>query len=377
MNGQDQERQPRWKRGGGAVKLHHGAWYIRFSHGGTRREERTNARTEREARKILRDRLTDVGRGEYLPDAAKTRVGDLYEDMARDYRLNGKDAGGLERRWKKHLEVAFGSDLAAAVTTARLREYVEERSIAGAKPATIQVELAFLRRMFRLGLQGGKVLRVPVFPTITVNNTRKGFFEKDAFERVVAELPGYLRPLATVGYWIGWRKGELLDLERRQVDLEAGTVRLDPGTTKNKEGRLVYLPPEALAVLREWDVHTRELEREKNVIVRHVFHRDGAPIGNFHVAWHSACRRARVPGMIFHDLRRTAARNYVRSGVSEHVAMKVLGHKTRSVFDRYNITSEDDLRQAAATVLAAPRIGTIVGPVADFTKKKASISTTS
>ena len=366
----NEKKNRRWKRGGGAVKLHHGAWYVRFTYGGKRKEERTRAKSEREARTILRNRLTDADRGDYLPEATKTRVAELYEDMRRDYAINRKREADLKKRWAGHLEPVFGGDAAAAITTARIRKYIEERFAEKAAPATVKLELAALRRMFRLGYQGGKVVRVPHFPTIAINNTRAGFFERDAFEKVLAELPDHLRPLATVGYWLGWRKGELLGLERRQVDLETGAVRLDPGTTKNNEGRLVYLPPEALTALREWDNKTQTLEREGGVIMRHVFHYDGKPIRYLDAAWRSACKRAGVPGMFFHDLRRTAARNYVRSGVPERVAMKVLGHKTRSMFDRYNITSEEDLKQAASRVVSAPRIGTTMGPVADLRARR-------
>jgi integrase len=100
-------------------------------------------------------------------------------------------------------------------------------------------------------------------------------------------------------------------------------VRLDPGTTKNREGRVVYLPPEALAALKAWDEQTRQLERERNIIVRSVFHRDGESVRDLYAAWRSACDRAGVPGMLFHDLRRTAARNYVRSGNHESVVMRI------------------------------------------------------
>lgn len=141
-------------------------------------------------------------------------------------------------------------------------------------------------------------------------------------------------------------------LERRQLDLDAGTITLDPGTTKNGEGRVIYLPADALAALRTWDEKTRELERERGSIIRHVFHRHGRRITEFpYSVWHAACAAAKIPGTRKpHDFRRTAARSYRRSGVSEGVVMKILGHKTRSIFERYNIKNEDDLREAAQAV---------------------------
>jgi integrase len=207
-------------------------------------------------------------------------------------------------------------------------------------------------------------MRVPHFPTIRLDNARKGFFEREQFEKVRAELPDYLRPLVTVGFWTGWRKSELLRLERRQMDLESGTLRLDPGTTKNKQGRTVYLPREALSVLKEWDEKTTALERERGITVRYVFHNEGRPIRNFYHAWRSACNRAGVAGRMLHDFRRAAARNYIRAGVSERVAMELLGHKTRAIFDRYNITSEQDLREAADKV-ASSSVGQALGKTAE------------
>ncbi len=78
-----------------------------------------------------------------------------------------------------------------------------------------------------------------------------------------------------------------------------------------------------------------------------IFHRKGRQIGDFRKAWTTACEKAGVPGRIPHDFRRTAVRNLVRAGVPERVAMQMTGHKTRSVFERYNIVSEGDLDAAA------------------------------
>jgi integrase len=347
-------------------------WYIRLPLGnGKRKEEPTESVSRKEAKAIRDRRLVDLREGRYEPNAAKTKVAELVENLKRDYRINGRNEKEIAQRWT-HLEPTFGNDVAAAVTMTRLNLYVELRISKKAKPATIQRELACLRRAFRLGFQAGKVFRVPPFPSISVQNAREVFFERDEFERLLKELPdNFIRPLVTLAYWIGFRRGELLKLEWRQVDLEKGTIRLGIGTTKNKDGRLVYLPAEALDTLKAWREHTSAVEREKSKIVTRVFHRDGVPVEFFpYKAWRSACKRARLSGRRPHDFRRTMARNYRRSGEAEGVIMKIGGWRTRSVFDRYNIVAEDDLRRAAERVTIVPN-GAKTGQVAslDSTRK--------
>jgi integrase len=159
-----------------------------------------------------------------------------------------------------------------------------------------------------------------------------------------------LRPVVTFAYYTGWRKREILSLKWNQVDLAAKAVRLDPGTTKNREGRTIALDGELLEVIQgQWERRkVAEIPGQSpTLLCPYVFHREGKPIRDFRGAWETACGEAKLTGRLFHDFRRTAVRNMVRAGVPERVAMMVSGHKTRSVFDRYNIVSEEDLKEAA------------------------------
>ena len=170
--------------------------------------------------------------------------------------------------------------------------------------------------------------------------------------------------MAAFAYTFGWRKDEILGLTWERVDLAAGTVRLDPGTTKNREGRTVILTANLRAVLLEqWKqacliVKRRTLEataRDIAEAVPWVFHRNGEEIRDFRGAWATDCKTAGLTGRIPHDFRRTAVRNMTRAGIPERVAMKITGHKARSVFDRYDIVSEADLRKRPSGSRPRPR----------------------
>ena len=182
---------------------------------------------------------------------------------------------------------------------------------------------------------------------LTENNTRQGFFERPDLEAVVAALPDYLRDFTRFAYLTGWRKGEIISLRWTDVDRDAGASRLRPEAAKTGRGRTVMLEGDLAELIdRRWQ--GRLFEKDGKVRVSDlVFHREGESVGDFRKAWATACQTAGVPDKLFHNLRRTAARNMVRAGVPERVAMAVTGHVTRSMFDRYNIVNEEDLRRAS------------------------------
>ncbi len=82
------------------------------------------------------------------------------------------------------------------------------------------------------------------------------------------------------------------------------------------------------------------------VLAATIFHREGHAVGDFRKSWATACKQAGLLGRIFHDFRRTAVRNPTRAGVPTNVAMAISGHKTDSIFRRYDIVNEADLAQA-------------------------------
>jgi integrase len=280
-----------------------------------------------------------------------------------DYTLNKKKSlEWVQRRIKLHLTPIFGGRRLSAIRASDLRAFAAARVKAGASAAEINRELAIVRRAFRLAVKSETYHgHVPAFPMLAENNVRDGFFNQETFQAVYDKLPAALRPVMRFAYVTGWRiHSEVLPLEWRQVDRKAHTIRLNVGSTKNKKGRHIDYSQNAdlLAVMDTlWKEH--EGLQEAGTIAPLVFQRRGKRIKDFRGAWHKACRAAGVPGRLPHDLRRSAIRHLVRSGVPDTVAMRISGHRTRSVFDRYDITSEADIREGLGKVSEA--VGTIRG----------------
>jgi integrase len=333
----------------GSIYKRGAVYWIKYHRNGRPFYESSGSTAQKDAKNLLMLREGDIARGvPVTPQVTRCTIDELLADVVTDYEINKKKSLEALRHRLKHLLPHFGGWRAAAVTPADVRRYVAERQAANAANAQINRELAALKRAFTLGVEGGKILTRPKIAMLEEHNVRQGFFERDQFEAVRTRLPADIRPVVTFGYLTGWRiLSEVLPLPWRQVDFTAGRVRLEPGTTKNKQGREFPLTAELRALLEAQRAHTDTIQRLQGKIIPTVFHRDGAPIRDFYGSWHSACRAAAVPGRIPHDFRRTAVRNLVRAGIPERVAMTMTGHKTRAVFENYNIVSPGDLDDAA------------------------------
>lgn len=343
-------------------------WWAKLYQDGVPMYKSTKLSDRREAQSLHDIWAGELRQGTFLPRADRTRYEELVADLKQHYRnTESRDLVEVDKRLK-HLDAFFEGTRAAKIDASVVGRYIEHRRKQQGANGTINRELGVLTRMFKLALEGRRVTQVPVIRKLKEAAPRQGFFERHQFEAVVRRLPVDLQVAATIAYTFGWRtQSEVLTLERRQLDLEAETLRLEPGTTKNDDGRLVYLTPELKSLLAAQVERVEALQRKLGRIIPWLFphleqrggHINRRLVGtmksDFRKAWVTACKRAGVPGALRHDFRRTAVRNLVNGGVAERVAMTVTGHKTRSVFDRYHIVSPADLKEASRKLAQSGR----------------------
>lgn len=281
-----------------------------------------------------------------VPEGTPLTFDTMAQTYLQDYALQRYRTMSTARARVEHLRSFFAGWSVEAMTADAARRYQLYRREQGAEAATINRETSALSRMFQLAIRRGLIERMPLFPKrLEENPPREGFFEHNEFLQVRAELPPAFQDVLDFAYYSGWRRNEILYLTWDDVDFRGGVVRLTPRRSKTRTGRVLPISSPLRQVLER-----REQLRLKGD--PRVFHRDGVPVRTWRYALRDACQRAHVPHRLLHDCRRTAARNLVRAGVPERVAMLLTGHKTRAVFDRYNIVNERELLSAGQTLAA-------------------------
>lgn len=326
--------------------------------------ESAQTRDESAARKALAKRLRQAanhrdGLSNFeAPSQRRVLVTELLEDLLAEYRR--REIKGYERVWYRirkgsPLDAGLGSRRVDRLTTDHVVAYTETRRENGLSKASVNRDVELLGAALRLALQKGKIARAPKMPIrlSEKENVRKGFFEKSELDALLPNLPEPLDDMARLAFATGWRRGELLGLTWDAVSRTE--IRL--GITKNGEPRSLPLDGplrEVFDRLRK----AREYVTESGVgLSAYVFHRRGKIISKntFGKQWRAACVKAAVGrrvlnekgsliyvGKHFHDFRRTAARNMIRGGVPQSIAMRVTGHETDAMFTRYDITDDRD-----------------------------------
>jgi integrase len=336
-------------------------WHIRYyDAAGIRKSESTGTDNEAKANRFLVKRQGQIAAGQNVEP--KKNVG----AMAKAYfaHLEVKSAAvdqGLPaptqawqaktkkrnyrlqlRRWELHLEDHFAG--ARKVLSNHLDEYITSRRKEGAKDPTIQRELSLLQKM----LNHANVPNLPKFPRLAESLPRQGFAEDAQFEQLRNHLvDAGVRGIVSIAFRYGFRKEELQNLLCRQVNFADKSLHLYQGTTKNSQPRKIVLDA---ASLEEIKAAAKGKGPDDYVFTWTTGNKKGKRIRDFRESWNMACEAAKLPELLFHDLRRSAVRRMVRRGVPPLVARRISGHLTDAVFQRYDITSDQDLALAAEKI---------------------------
>jgi integrase len=361
------EGKPRRARGEGGLFRMAGSkvWWTKIN--GTRQS--TGTRIKGEALEVLRKRQGRDLLGIADPaDLRRITYEDARAALIADYKNNERASlktlidGTLTVDGMKYVDKFFSGRPVVDISRDVVQSFIESRRRDGAAPATINRNTALLHRMLELLALGNQHLHIPEFQKLREPKARQGFCEREDFAKLFDAIgttdtpnPELLQTFILFLYTTGCRTGEAKSLRWNQVDLNERIIRVEDEQTKNDEPREIPLAD---------DVYDRLKKIPESKRVGLLF-----PVGNFRKAWQSACVKAGLgtltpgpmngnygtyEGLIPHDFRRSAVRNLRKAGVAEGVAMKVSGHKTREVFERYNIVTSDDTKEAVRRVPSAP-----------------------
>ncbi len=331
-------------------------WWIAYYHRGKEYRESSSFTSEEKARRKLKKRLQDIGNRRFVPNEDRVSFDNIVVDLENEYRVNGRRSLSTAKNHIRHLKGYFGMDRAVDIIPDRVMAYQLHRQDERASKATTNREIACLGRMLSLAVELKKISFKPKFKMLDGEKIRQGFLEHGDFLTLLNNLPDYLKPTVEFLYYSGWRKGAAGNLEWKDIDMEGKMARLRIENSKNKEPWVVPLAG------RLWDI-VQGRHQDRRLDCPYVFHRDGKRIGDFKKAWKTACKKSGLTETLVHDLRRCTARNLSRANVPEVLAMKITGHKTNSMYRRYRIVDEDELREAQERLQAhlekqsnAPRV---------------------
>ena len=261
----------------------------------------------------------------------------MLDDFIEDYQRRGMRDVVITQYRSKHLRKFFTDKAVTDIDERQIDLYIKHRLKIGRSRTTVNRESQLLGQAMRLAERKKLLTNMPHIEKFSEkDNARQGFFEREELERMLEYLPEYLKDITRFAYHTGWRKGEILTLE--WSDIQDDVIRLKPQIAKNKDGRVIIIIGEIANIIAR-----RQADRVDSC--PYVFHREGHRIKHYNRAWRTAREKAGLPGKLMHDNRRTAARNMDRAGVPRQVAKQITGHKTDSMYNRYNIVNEKDVRE--------------------------------
>lgn len=348
--------------------------------------------------------LSEVGLEE-RPKPETVTVTQLLNYLQSNYEARGKWDRTNTSLFKATRE-NFGNRVAGSITAKDIEEYIKQMKQDEYSESTIAHRLQVLAQAHEHARETGvstiPAPPIPELPNKDVNH-RDGFFSRDEIEAVIELLPEHLKDFVRLGFFIGWRRGALSGLKWTDVDFTQGEERLKLRGVLSKNGKPYSVPltKELLALIKRQQAKRKFTNGSgATVLSSYVFHTgDGSKIGDFRWVWNEACsrvglgtmvcakcgeessekiwcaachQRRKYEGRLFHDLRRSAAKWLIKKGCDRKTAKNITGHKTDSMFERYQIVVDDDKREALEKVTEewTPKVMPITGHSTDAMKER-------
>lgn len=330
--------------GQGSIFPRNGIYHMQWYEAGRARQQTTKTSDRRAALKMLGQKLEEAER-KAASGGSKLLVKDLLQELLSEYgRLNRKSLYDTRIRVDGKLMAHFGGMKAVEVGEREINCFIDLHRV-DLEDSTINRYLSALRTAYSIARRQGILDYSPHIPILREDNVRQGFVNQDQYETLRKALPDHLRAVFVVGYHTGARRGELLRVRIADVDFASKEIKIPGRATKNSSPKTIPIYGDMAAALEMQIAWVRKhWPRCPWLFVW----RGKRLLSLTQKAWRTATKAAGLPGLIFHDLRRSAIRNMEQAGIPRSVAMAISGHKREDVYRRYDIATGRDIQAAAA-----------------------------
>jgi integrase len=343
----------RGPRGEGRIFRRGSICYIAYCRNGHEIRESAETTDENKARKLLRQRIEEAKKPEFVgPKEKRLNLDDLEKKLQADYVRHGRRSWATVQHCLKPVKNYFPYDRLLEITPMKIEAYQDHRLKQGKARATVNREVRYLLHGFKLLFDAGEISYLPRVKLLEGENVREGFTNRPEFDALCEHLDDDNRDIVQFLYLAAWRSGEAKSLEWSKIDTNDWVIWLSRKNEKTKR-------PRTLALVGELREIIERRQAKRLPFCPYVFHRAGKPIKSFRRAVKSAAIAAglgqlvkdeagkeKYVGFLPHDMRRSGIRNFTKAGIDESTGMSISGHRTNSVYKRYNIIDENIQRQA-------------------------------
>ena len=357
------KKKTRWNYGFGSVyirKTKQGKerWYVDYQASGERiREVVANAQNKAEAVLHLQEKIKEAFSGVYdIKTKVQISFSEFSEVYLRDYAKQNKKSWKDDMyRINAHMKPFFEGYVLDEINPHLIENYKAERLKSTARKSkekisrsSINRELTILKKMLNLAVDWGHLSSNPTMKIKLFSekdNLMERILTKEEEKRLLEAAAKELKPILVIALNTGMRRGEILNLEWEQIDFERKQIRVEH--TKNGKTRIIPVNSELSVLLND-------MNRARNADFLFENPRTGKPLTNVNRSFKTACRKASLKDLRFHDLRHSFASRLVESGVDLITVKELLGHSTVRVTERYTHPNQEQKKRAVEILAQKP-----------------------